>query len=232
MIRDRLVFGTRDSALSEPLQLDANLTLEKAKTAIRQKEAIHEQHFLKGDSKANPITLDAVTKMHKRPPTPQPSGEKATGPRPTQKHCSRCGKGPHRRDKCPARDATCHKCHRKGHFSAQCFSRTVSAMSTEELSEESYLDCVTSDTTTTWKATVKVSTLPTVFKLDTGAEVTAVSEEVSQTLQKTLQKPSRLLYGPSCQCLDVLGQFEETLCFKERIITLRIMTLNILTLNT
>ena len=220
MIRDRLVVGIRDCALSEHLQLDANLTLDKAKLAIRQKEAVHEQQdFLKGDSKSNPIAIDAVVKTHKKPSTPQhpvEKGNRTTAARSTQKHCNRCGKGPHRRDQCPARDATCHKCRRKGHFCAQCFSRTVSAVATEELSDESYLDCVTSNLTITWKATVKIGTYPTVFKLDTGAEVTAVSEEVFLKLKKTLQKPSRVLCGPSRQCLDVIGQFEETLYFKER----------------
>ena len=63
MIRDQLVVGIRDSSLSECLQLDANLTLEKAKTAIRQKEAVHEQQkILKGDSNSNPITLNAAYK--------------------------------------------------------------------------------------------------------------------------------------------------------------------------
>ena len=70
MIRDRLVVGIRNSTLSENLKLDANLTLEKAKRAIIQKEAVHEQQdFLKGDSKTDPITLDAVMKTHKKPPT-------------------------------------------------------------------------------------------------------------------------------------------------------------------
>ena len=69
MIRDWLVVGIRDSSLSERLQLDANLTLEKAKTAIRQKEAVQEQQgILKGDSKSNPITLDAVKAAHKAVP--------------------------------------------------------------------------------------------------------------------------------------------------------------------
>ena len=36
MIRDRLIVGIRDKSLSERLQMDAALTLEKAKTAIRQ----------------------------------------------------------------------------------------------------------------------------------------------------------------------------------------------------
>ena len=63
-------------------------------------------------------------------------------------------------------------------------------MTIEEVSEESYLDCITSDLPTTWKATISVGTCPTVFKLDTGAEVTVVSEELFSTLKKTLQKPS------------------------------------------
>ena len=36
MIRDRLVVGIRDSGLSETLQSDADLTLEKAKQKIRR----------------------------------------------------------------------------------------------------------------------------------------------------------------------------------------------------
>ena len=42
MIRDRLVVGISDKALSEQLCTHADLTLEKAKTMIRQREAIHE----------------------------------------------------------------------------------------------------------------------------------------------------------------------------------------------
>ena len=39
MIRDRLVVGIRDMALSKKLQMDADLMLEKAKKSIRQREA-------------------------------------------------------------------------------------------------------------------------------------------------------------------------------------------------
>ena len=49
MIRDRLVVGIRDTALSEKLQMDSALTLESAKKLIRQREAVHEQQrALKG----------------------------------------------------------------------------------------------------------------------------------------------------------------------------------------
>ena len=43
MIRDRLVVRIQDTSLPERLQLDPDLTLEKAKKAICQWEAVHEQ---------------------------------------------------------------------------------------------------------------------------------------------------------------------------------------------
>ena len=50
MIRDRIVVGLRDARLSEKLQLDAGLTLEKAITAIRQAEAMKQQQpIVRGD---------------------------------------------------------------------------------------------------------------------------------------------------------------------------------------
>ena len=62
MIRDRLVVGIRDSALSEKLQLDSKLTLESAKTSIRQKEAVREQQqTLKGAANAtSPSSVEAI----------------------------------------------------------------------------------------------------------------------------------------------------------------------------
>ena len=43
MIRDRIVVGIKDSTLSERFQLDLELTIEKAKNLVRQREAVHEQ---------------------------------------------------------------------------------------------------------------------------------------------------------------------------------------------
>ena len=43
LVRDRLVAGIKDNALPESLQMEAELTLDKAKWLIRQWEAIKEQ---------------------------------------------------------------------------------------------------------------------------------------------------------------------------------------------
>ena len=64
MIEDRLVVGIQDTVLSEKLQMDVDLTLEKAKTAIRQREAVHEHHDILIGSHAStlPVTVDTVKK--------------------------------------------------------------------------------------------------------------------------------------------------------------------------
>ena len=56
------------------------------------------------------------------------------------------------------------------------------------------------------------------FKLDTGTEVTAVSEQTymyQQLKNQHLTPPQKVLYGPSQTLLKVLGQFEAQLCHKK-----------------
>ena len=56
MIRDRILVGIIDEALSKRLQLDPDLTFEKAKKIVRQQEAVNEQQqVLKG---MEDVTLD------------------------------------------------------------------------------------------------------------------------------------------------------------------------------
>ena len=59
MIRDRLVVSMRDVVLSEHLQTDPDLTLEKAKKALRQKEAVKDQSHQLQSSKVS--AMDAMT---------------------------------------------------------------------------------------------------------------------------------------------------------------------------
>ena len=59
MIRDRIVVGLRDSSLSEKLQLEADLTLEKALAFAQQGEWVkNQQKVVKADS--SPPNVDAI----------------------------------------------------------------------------------------------------------------------------------------------------------------------------
>ena len=59
MIRDCLIVGIRDTALSERLQLNSELMLEKATKAIQRKEAVHKQQSVLNHG-PTPSPVDAV----------------------------------------------------------------------------------------------------------------------------------------------------------------------------
>jgi len=141
MIRDRLVVGIRDSALSERLQMDAELTLDKAKKQIPQREAVHQQQCeLKG---AEQPSLEALHSSKRntgqRLRSDVGRGRGRGRSKQPGKTCTRCGKDAHPRDKCPAKDAECYRCKRKGHCGAMSLSKTVAANSVEA-SDLIYLD--------------------------------------------------------------------------------------------
>lgn len=70
------------------------------------------------------------------------------------------------------------------------------------------------------------------FKLDTGAEVTVISETMYETLgAPLLEKPSKALYGPTHQSLKVLGQFTGTLKHQDRSSTQAVFVVRNLKMN-
>ena len=121
MIRDRLVVGLRDSKLSEKLQLDANLTLESAVSQARQNEAVKKQQTTIRASGERMTEMDAVKsssqkywKQKNKFPNTQQNSVNRNG-------CMRCGKKiNHPRDQCPAKEAECHKCKKRGHYAKCC----------------------------------------------------------------------------------------------------------------
>ena len=141
MLRDRIVVRIKDGGLSKKLQMDPDLTLERAKKVVRQSKAIEDnQRQLQGDrSLPEPLQINSVSrpfKLRRSRPCAQtpPKGNTSHYRNPGSKQsCSRCGHSRHTSgEKCPAFKATCHKCKKKGHYSSKCFTKTVA--STQELS--------------------------------------------------------------------------------------------------
>ena len=154
----------------------------------------------------------------------QPKGNKqhrlaaaATG---TTCKCTRCGKGPHARHLCPAKDAECYTCKCKGHFSMQCFSKSVTEVSFitepgDEYYDTAFLNTIGAGHATSWNSTVAINRRETQFKLDAGAEVTVISEVVLTSLSSPkLHKATKRLCGPDKKPLDVLGELLVTLSYK------------------
>ena len=79
MICDRLVFGIRDSKLSENLQLNSEFTLEKAITQARQKETVKQQQPLLRGGSINKTTPEAlVGVVNKKPTSTNPGNSQAS----------------------------------------------------------------------------------------------------------------------------------------------------------
>ena len=203
MIRDRLVMGIHDAALSQQLQLDADLTLDKMKkNKMRQREAEGEQQQELKRAPERATNLDDVHRRLFRGKSSQMCKNEGRGIRrgktTPMKLCGRCGRGSHPCDKCPAKDAMCHRCENKGHFSSQCFTKQVANIKIEM--EAAFLVTVTHKKASAWYTTVQLNQRRKQFKLETGAEVTAISKKEYENLRKvSLTNPERVLYGPSRQ---------------------------------
>ena len=78
-----------------------------------------------------------------------------------------------------------------------------------------FLGAFETTTEKSWSTTVTLGDQTVQFKLDTGAEVSAISErDYSCRLplpRPKLDPPTQMLYGPTRQSLKVLGQFSSTL---------------------
>ena len=150
MIRDRLVVGIQNFKLSENLQMDPNLTLDKAKKLIRQSEAVHEHQAILQQAGNSAIEQIHHKKRSSHPPSRSTQAQQQT-------KCKRCGQKPHALNKCPAKESTCHKCKRKGHYSSQCFSKTVlevTAGQPEEDIDVTYLSAIVSEKDSCWTVNI------------------------------------------------------------------------------
>ena len=111
LICDRLGVGLRDTRLAERLQLEPELTLEKAVNQPRQSEAVKKQQVLLTDDQSShgvKETVDAVhnSKFYRKKEQQKRKDQVHTAtPNAT---CQRCGKSPsHARNSFPAKGAVC-----------------------------------------------------------------------------------------------------------------------------
>ena len=226
MIRDRIVVGLLDENLSMKLQLDPELTLEKATAAARQHESVRQQQeVIRGGQ--TPVSVEAAVQS-KRPgelqiSQPKSNSKQFTPPQnpykqPQKLSCTRCGKAPfHPRHQCPAREAECHKCRKIGHFQSMC--RTIQDLSQVQTEQtDFFLSTINnvSSTKKSWTADVMVNGIPIQFKIDTGAEVTAIPLTYLRKLANVkLCQATKVLHGPSKHPLKVSGQFTGMLSYKQ-----------------
>ncbi len=83
----------------------------------------------------------------------------------------------------------CYKCNRKGHYGTQCIAKTkvpkqpAAAEEVQANENPAFLGTVSATQGCAWSQKVKVQDTEVTFKLDTGAEVTVISDKTFATLK-------------------------------------------------
>ena len=224
LIRDRIVVGLRDARIAEKLQLDAELTLEKAINQARQSESIKKQQSVvrpKSDINDNDSKVDVVRKKNFVKHKSVPGKAQNINNRPnTRSKCTRCGAIPeHSRKNCPAAQSVCRGCGIKGHWQKCCLSKKhlheveEDASTAYEQDKYAYLGTIDEvQSSSPWYISLKIKHMDIQFKIDTGADLTVLSDDVYVKLGKfPLAKSTRKLFGPGQMELNVLGKFTETI---------------------
>ncbi|UYV83251.1 hypothetical protein LAZ67_23000294 [Cordylochernes scorpioides] len=238
MIRDRLVVGVKNFNLSEKLQLESELTLEKAIQIVRQSESVkNQQKAFRQDTENR--NVDAIDKKGGRNGTffqkTRMKGTKtyiSNFPKNHQgwsynekRKCFRCGyyQG-HSKEQCPAKDAICNKCRKKGHFAKVCHTKTIQEVSSSQ--NNAFIGIVgeQDNAEDKWCEVIKVNDQPIKFKIETGADVSVMPEEIY--LQhfgylKT-EKADKNIFAVSKKIEKRMGQIleglEGTLCHMDDIL--------------
>lgn len=225
LLRDRLVAGLRDSSLSERMQLNKDLTLTKAITMARQSEEIKRQQTdLRCESNVSKTAIDAVHTRQFKPnkfknkEQKQLKFQKPRHAKQDNKTCYKCGKAPaNTAAQCPAKNAECHNCGRRGQYSKACKSK--SAVNEVAESADGLFLGELDQGEDPWPADIDVRDTNVRFKLDSGAAVTAISEQTYKNLKQTnehLDKAEKPLFGPGGNALNVLGSTTETISYADR----------------
>ena len=217
LIRDRIVVGLSDRSLSERLQLEADLTLEKAMTQARQKELVHQQQgILRQKYDSTGSSVDQIKAKKSSGNTEFKNGQEGNKFK-TSSTCFRCNGQWHQKSECPARDSICHNCNKKGHWKRACKnSKKVNEISSGQ-NDEIFLGEVVIDAVSTsqqpWQAEISMNDSPVNFKIDTGADVSVIPAELFSELKNSvaLKHTNKVLLGPCNYKLNRIGKFDAKL---------------------
>ena len=194
---DRLVCGLKDEATQRRLLIEVDLSLKKAFEIIQGIEAAAKNaREIHSNGQHNSVEVNAITSREQ-------SKQESKNTVPTT-HCSRCLGSVHKAAVCRFRNATCHKCNKKGHIAKACRSegqrlrqsgqtkhkRGSSGMhqiTPGEVADIVHIHTISDSLPKSYKVNMKVNGVPLEMEIDTGAAVSIVSEA---TWEGKLNKPT------------------------------------------
>ena len=213
MIRDRIVVGIVDSSLSLKLQLDSKLTLKKPIDAARQSEAAKREqaqmrNFLPKATNVDFVKAKRQSRSHPMKP------KMAAKPQSTNRKCNFCGRSPAKR-RCVQPEKQRASTVAKSVILVSCVDQRSPLMRSPKHPdpEVAFLGEVTKNDDP-WTSTVVMEAMGTqcradiCFKLDTGADVTVISQsDYRRAGSPSLDASTKRLLGANDNVLQTLGKF-------------------------
>ena len=193
-LRDKYVVGMRSENIQKRLLAEDKLTLTKAQEIAQGMEAAARD--AKQFKESPPVVMNITS--------PKSTAAK-------RKPCYRCGRNNHTANECKFREATCHNCGKVGHIAPACRSPKKSVKSrrtpmskpqtkwvevemepTEQASSDEELALFTIGASASPPIEVKVhiNDKPVVMELDTGADISIISESTYKSMFSTLSLQS------------------------------------------
>lgn len=232
-----------DLTLSKAMDIARQCETVKHQQSVLRSEDDHKISRINTHAKDTKLKLSNDKRQHSRPP-PRRS---QTSNYSQQSFCHRCGKKPkHSREQCPAQSAVCRYCNIVGHFAAMCRTGTKKKSlahiegQVRRRSQECDNDkdddpcyttflgsvaCVTPVThgpsesvNNKWDVLLNVEGEKMKFKLDSGADVTCISDQLYKRLKTKpqLTVTDKNLVGPNGVNLETRGHFTATLSLNQR----------------
>ena len=191
MLRDRLVCGVNNEQLQRRLLSEPRLTFAKAMEISRTFETTTEDaHTLQRDaSGAEALAVNVLS-------NPADTAVRQTANYMANQPCFRCG-GAHPPAKCRFKQATCHKCNKKGHIARACRSsqagmapqrheetRPVHQVTQEDSSEVYTMYNLPGAQIDPIQVVVWIGDQELPMEVDTGASLSIISEQTYHSLIK------------------------------------------------
>ena len=204
-IRDRILFGMQDTKLSERLmeKSDDELTLDNVIKWCRSAELSKVSRVLESTQIAETTAAQSSKpNQSQRFTKPKGKGDK----------CQKCGYARHYQGKtCPAKESTCHKCRKIGHFQRCCRSEAVQEVEEPEFDADELFFAAVEErkcSTSPWYVNLEINQRDVKFKIDSGADVTLMTIDTYQKLQPIPElTPTKAVLNSVSGTIECKGTF-------------------------
>ena len=205
VLRDRLVVGIASKETQRALLRETDLQLQKAIDICRAAEQADAQQSSLTNNHRSQGAESSIEQVRKDFKKQKP------------KSCFNCGGTYTPQHVCPAKGAECAACHKIGHFAKCCRSKRKSGNSKKQVAEVEdpgdemfVIDAVDAQgQSTPWMTELEIDGFPVLFKLDSGADVSVLTEVTyrQMTNPPSLKKTDIHLRGVDGRlvCLGVMS---------------------------